>query len=467
MLRDALAKIISSPRFFALEETLRNGSAFHILGIEGKEIHHSALLAWLLSPTANHGLGTFALREFMMLALQFSNDSKPEPGVFIDAVDIDAQDLGRARVHTEYSLKRADVEKSVGRADIFVASDDERPLLLIEYKVNAQESGEQTTNYADWSKFTAEQHDRKQPLLVYLCPKCDEERAPHPSFTIIEYDDYCIWLETLLRRKPSRQAVFLIEELIACLARREDVDDEAESEHIRHLESHFSAELEQLRGATQEQRDCFESVIIGHEQTFAALQVSMKQRRAGSLPPSRAVTLMRAALHEKLKGDQWVVRGGAGSVSAISKPFRRTLARAFGHQIERFGTLDLQIFMDRPHHNASRCAMELSGGLPNIEPAATRQLRLKLAAALRDTHGESGYAEYLKSGQTVCSRRTVSEVGDDERELSDPALLAATEKSILEAATLMASFGDLVHQNFETDLVSRVVEDWRAEEGLD
>ncbi len=66
--RAALAQLLQSPDFQRFEAELARVSAFHVLGIDRRELSHAALLGWLLNPRGHHGLGTVPLRSFLLLA---------------------------------------------------------------------------------------------------------------------------------------------------------------------------------------------------------------------------------------------------------------------------------------------------------------------------------------------------------------------------------------------------------------
>src|SRR5271170_4689545 len=100
--REAINALLSASDFDALEERLRNRSVFHILGVETREVSHSAFLGWLLDPRESHGMGTAPLRRFMLMASAIG--SKESPGVMLDAADVDGLDLDSVEVATEFVI---------------------------------------------------------------------------------------------------------------------------------------------------------------------------------------------------------------------------------------------------------------------------------------------------------------------------------------------------------------------------
>jgi hypothetical protein len=101
-----------------------------IIGRERHELSLAAILAWLLSPKGDHGLGDAMLRRL----LARSNESL---GVKLATQD---QPL-RASVATEVPIKD-------GRIDIFVALPG--VVLFVEVKVEAREHAAQTEYYRTW-----------------------------------------------------------------------------------------------------------------------------------------------------------------------------------------------------------------------------------------------------------------------------------------------------------------------------
>ena len=73
-----------------LEDLLAEFNLFDVLKIERRELQHSALLAWLLDPTASHGLQDYFLRRFLTAAAQKAQD---EGITGITPLDVDAWNL--------------------------------------------------------------------------------------------------------------------------------------------------------------------------------------------------------------------------------------------------------------------------------------------------------------------------------------------------------------------------------------
>ena len=103
-----------------------------IIGVQWSEAVHSNFLAWLLNPTANHRIGDYFLKNFLLLTGEPSE---------IDAVANWADD---SKVQLEWPCA---VDGIDGRLDILVVNRSARFLCAIENKILASEGGDQLTRY--------------------------------------------------------------------------------------------------------------------------------------------------------------------------------------------------------------------------------------------------------------------------------------------------------------------------------
>jgi hypothetical protein len=225
--RAALARLLQSPDFQRFEAELARVSAFHVLGIDRRELSHAALLGWLLNPRSHHGLGTVPLRSFLLLACGLGDGVAPGP----DAVELDGLDLHSAQVDLEVAVRVPGSERA-RRVDVMVSlphGDGTRVVLVVEYKVDAAETDDQTVDYAAWASAETATHGwPSEPLLVYLCP--GQGQPTSERFVVVDYDAYLPWLDELMQRRPSPTAAFLLAEFRACLGLRLDVQDERQAE---------------------------------------------------------------------------------------------------------------------------------------------------------------------------------------------------------------------------------------------
>lgn len=373
--RAALNALLSSDDFHALEARLRRVSAFHILGIETREVSHAALLAWLLDPHASHGMGSEPLRRFILLAARMD-----VTGSMLDAVDIDQLDLADALTQTEQWIDVPGTERR-RRLDILVSAAppgeaDAKPVLVLEYKVDATEGEDQTADYARWAATQPLRFGGREvlPLQVYLCPVVSDDRAPASPFVTIGYDAYLGWADGVSRLEKTAQAAVLLDEWRACLQVRNDVVDEEQEA--------LTAKLE--RGPRRGARDS------PRRRAARPGRVPTRRRsaRQGAYPARRSDRARRWVQQELLGHDRahsgcspaqpgrGAVEhlGGGGSVRAVLLPFVRQVA-AWAGSTERLSGLRMQLFADRPKNGRFRIVLEVVGDLAGAAREASLTMR--------------------------------------------------------------------------------------------
>lgn len=158
-----------------------------VLGRHRDELTHSRMIAWLLDPCAPHGFGTSILEE---LLATLHGHSPVAPGL--------------ARVRT-----RCEVQLVDGRLDVVV----EGPglYLVIENKVDADESDEQCTYYS--------QHLRLDSLCILLSPDGRESRTAS-TFKPLKYSKFADIIDQAMTRSPrSSNGREIVEDYLRTLRR--------------------------------------------------------------------------------------------------------------------------------------------------------------------------------------------------------------------------------------------------------
>ncbi|RZO53540.1 MAG: hypothetical protein EVA89_29340 [Sandaracinaceae bacterium] len=381
--RTALNALLSSEDFYALEDRLRRVSAFHILGIETREISHAALLAWLLDPHASHGMGSEPLRRFILLAARMDTS-----GLMLDPVDIDQLDLGDALTQTEQWIDVPGTDRR-RRLDILVSASlsgepDARAVLVLEYKVDATEGDDQTADYARWAATQSLRFGEREvlPLQVYLCPVVSDDRAPAPPFVTIGYDAYLGWADGVSRLEKTAQAAVLLDEWRACLQVRNDVVDEEQEELTAKLEEDHAEALEVLRGLGRPELAAYQHVMDQHAEALSQLGVRIGRRGGLSKGYSGTIALTREVLQAGLNEELWSIGGGGGSLRAVFLPFVRQVASWEGSK-ERLSGLRMQLFAERPKNGRFRIVVEVVGDLRGGDREASLAIRLRHADAIR------------------------------------------------------------------------------------
>jgi PD-(D/E)XK nuclease superfamily len=396
--RDAINTLLVAPEFEALEERLRNRSVFHILGVEAREASHAAFLAWLLDPRESHGLGPGPLRRFMLLAA--AGGSKESPGVMLDGTDVDGLDLDAVEVRAEFVIERK------RRPDIVVFAAEGHLLLVVEYKVNANEGTDQTRDYAAWAaKQPVPGVGRPQvlPLQVFLCPDRDDDSAPTPPFVHLDYKSYCQWLVSL--RPSNDRARFLVAEFLACLEQRPDAQPEDVEEAVRTLRTRYRLAIDALKQASRADRESIGAALGRHAVVLAQLGISAGRRDLGG---SALVAEARQVAGEKLTGDKWAASGDKGS-------WRATLEASVEacEALREQGLLGsgypfrIQAFFTRPKRGVARLALSIRGQLdvPGLDTPARRELRIAAAADLRGRLATGPLKGTLGSLATIAALR--------------------------------------------------------------
>ena len=102
-----------------------------IIGVQWSESVHSNFLAWLLNPTANHGIGDYFLKQFLLLT--------GEPSEVCAVAD-----WYNSEVQSEWFCV---VDEVSGYLDLLILNRSAQFLCAIENKILAPEGGDQLTRY--------------------------------------------------------------------------------------------------------------------------------------------------------------------------------------------------------------------------------------------------------------------------------------------------------------------------------
>ena len=105
-----------------------------IMGVEQKEITHSNILAWLLNPQENHGLGDTFLKAFLSEALRDPRITDHHPS----ALEVSQADL-----------KDAEIKREWKRIDLFIRSPRNGWVFVIENKFRSVQGPNQLKQYLD------------------------------------------------------------------------------------------------------------------------------------------------------------------------------------------------------------------------------------------------------------------------------------------------------------------------------
>ena len=153
-----------------LQKHYNNKTYSEILSVSRRELSHSSFIAWLLNNQESHNLANYPIMKFFEILYAFSIKEQP--------LSKDVDELFEAVILGDLIIKKSNIltEKSIdgGFIDIFIVLDvsyldkDKTVKIIIENKVEASESGEQTQKYYDY--FKNEDLENTIYLYVYLKP---------------------------------------------------------------------------------------------------------------------------------------------------------------------------------------------------------------------------------------------------------------------------------------------------------
>ena len=143
-----------------------------IIGVQWSEAVHSNFLAWLLDSTANHGIGDYFLKKFLLLAGETSE---------LDAVT----DWAGSTVQTEWYCVVGEVPSYL---DILILNRSARFLCAIENKILAPEGGDQLTRYRKGLEAAYPNFTRRH---IFLSPRgiCAQQPEEQEYWKPMNYTD--------------------------------------------------------------------------------------------------------------------------------------------------------------------------------------------------------------------------------------------------------------------------------------
>jgi hypothetical protein len=181
-------------RFASDFETIKNAAeqearlyapdfnVFHLLGVNHLELKHSAFLAHLLNPRAEHGQGVLFLKSF----LDYCCGKYP---------DFPNCSVGRGRwIVTQ--------EKNIGygRIDIAIENPYLGYLVVIEVKVNALEGPTQLQRYGHWLKQNEGEYPYSALIFLSTSGYQGHSAGGYPHYCLSFQKDIFLWLYQLDER---------------------------------------------------------------------------------------------------------------------------------------------------------------------------------------------------------------------------------------------------------------------------
>ncbi|MFD3156721.1 PD-(D/E)XK nuclease family protein [Haloimpatiens sp. FM7330] len=122
--------------FEGIETKLSSFNAFETLGVVNTEIRHSNVLAWLLNPKENHGIGDVFIKKLIQTLFYLNKNTILKSNLTL--FDISLMDYYDFNIRREWK-----------NIDILAVSDENKLVLVIENKVWSKESKHQLKKYFD------------------------------------------------------------------------------------------------------------------------------------------------------------------------------------------------------------------------------------------------------------------------------------------------------------------------------
>jgi len=165
---------VNNEALSSIEKHLKKFNPIKVMKMQGMEIRHSAILAWLLDPQETHGLADSFLKAFLAEALLGHGHKSP------NAIRISQADLRDAEVRCEWN-----------NIDIFVLSPQNRWAFIIENKVYSSQRKDQLSGYRQRIEqlYNAQATDNEKPLEISGIFLTLNDEAPEDSeYVAIRYE---------------------------------------------------------------------------------------------------------------------------------------------------------------------------------------------------------------------------------------------------------------------------------------
>ena len=168
-----------------IESFVSEFNVFETLGAVHAEIRHSNVLAWLLNPKSNHGLGDSFLRLFLKHLFSNNREAIKSQITFFDIEILNLDDI--------------EIRREWNRIDLLIISKSNKLVVAIENKVEGTEHSGQLERYYD---VVVKEFVKHHKLFVYLTP---EGLTPsnEDDWIIFDYATIQSILEQLLKLRKS------------------------------------------------------------------------------------------------------------------------------------------------------------------------------------------------------------------------------------------------------------------------
>lgn len=241
-----------------LDPWLYRFNIFDVLKISRTEIRHSNMLAWLIDPKENHGVGDLFLKGFIQRIVEYDNEGK------YDIFQMLLLDLHDVVVLREWK-----------NIDLLIISHKENVLIAIENKVGSKEHSDQLNRYRTILEKEYPNYDK---LYIFLTPD-GEEPSDVVNWSVITYKDIVEILDNVKNKaKVIPDVEMMINNYIEVI-RRDIVEDEKLVEicnkiyekHTRALDLIYANRIDSLSQFSMLVKDIFKKIKFEYGITETSL----------------------------------------------------------------------------------------------------------------------------------------------------------------------------------------------------
>lgn len=276
-MKKQIIEFYNDPDFQRLNSYYNRTTIFNILNIERRELSHSAFLKWLFDINGSHNLNDEPLKK-LLRHIANADDCK---NILNETEKIKVDNVINAFLIGDYTIKDFNIEteravvgcENKGRIDIFAnfgifkkkdennKNTEEKELkenivLVIENKIDASESNNQTMIYSEWVK---EKYKGYIPILIFLNP--NGEDCSSNEFITISYQDILEYvIEPLLNMEMNDDTKIILEDYIVNLGQpKKQVDGDEEDN-----------DLETILAVSKKNKETFSKLLGKYEKLLNA-----------------------------------------------------------------------------------------------------------------------------------------------------------------------------------------------------
>ncbi|MCA1775797.1 MAG: PD-(D/E)XK nuclease family protein [Loktanella sp.] len=186
---DLEALFVNNPDLDCISAYLDRFNPIRVMRMQAMEIRHSAILAWLLDPTENHGFDDEFLRAFLAQSLVGSKTAA------LSALKVSQSDL-----------RDAEIQREKRNMDIFIVSPSRGWAFIIENKFHSKQSERQLSKYLERAKKDATDAGQTfvhQGIFLTLHEEAANADAAD-QYVSLRYSDVCEILASVMTAKEGR-----------------------------------------------------------------------------------------------------------------------------------------------------------------------------------------------------------------------------------------------------------------------